>query len=127
MALFTTKAGGQLARFIFGGSRAGSTRWRMETVGRMEDRNVVAGFMALRILLGFLGGNLTMSATALRRAWLSGLKSGNRAGSEGGGGDWQFLPGQLERRPQKKVGLGAPLGSSRADVPRQGVPRQSSH
>ena len=95
MAAFTTKAGGPPRRFIFGGSRVGSTRWRIGPTGRRKGRNVQVGFIVPRRSLGFLGRFLAMSATRLIRARLSGRRSG---------GGCVFLGVEPGRRASTAVG-----------------------
>ena len=78
MAWPTTTAGVPLTRVFFGGSRAGSTRRRVRTVGRCEGRNVEMSIRAMRDSRRFLRRFFTITAAALGRTGLRGRRSGSR-------------------------------------------------
>ena len=95
------------------------SNWYDMTYGRSGRRGGIHG---PAYGSGISWGDLAMSTTGLRRAWLSGLESGRRRvilGAELVGGQRRRLAISFRTvgmvPANKKVGLDVPLGGSRAD------------
>ena len=106
------------------------------TYGRSERRDGIHGpaystGIALGIPHGVHDGART-GAAEWAAGWEHTSYPENWAGSEGDGGDWQFLPGQLERGPTIKRRVwkhrsGIHVQTRRVKWARPDVPRQSGH